>query len=74
MFPRTICWRRTTWFFDGVEFQAKADSSKREEAFVQGRTLHLLERYLTIEQVLDLEASYGTVRVKDLTLSKNGRC
>ena len=39
---------------DGVEFRKKQIASKREEAFVQGQTLHLLERYLTIEQVLGL--------------------
>ena len=37
---------------DGVEFRKKQIASKREEAFVQGQTLHLLERYLTVEQVL----------------------
>jgi Zn-dependent peptidase ImmA (M78 family) len=39
---------------DGVEFRKKQIASKREEAFVQGQTLHLLERYLTIEQVLGM--------------------
>ena len=35
---------------DGVEFRKrkKGIASKREEAFVEGRALHLLERYLTI--------------------------
>jgi Zn-dependent peptidase ImmA (M78 family) len=41
---------------DGVEFRKKQIASKREEAFVQGQTLHLLERYLTIEQVLGLSS------------------
>jgi Zn-dependent peptidase ImmA (M78 family) len=39
---------------DGVEFRKKEMASKREEASVQGQTLHLLERYLTIEDVLGL--------------------
>jgi len=39
---------------DGVEFRKKQIASKREEASVEGQTLHLLERYLTIEQVLQL--------------------
>jgi Zn-dependent peptidase ImmA (M78 family)/transcriptional regulator with XRE-family HTH domain len=39
---------------DGVEFRKKEIASKREEAFVEGQTLHLLERYLTIEDALGL--------------------
>ena len=39
---------------DGVEFRKKEIASKREEAFVEGQTLHLLERYLTIEEALGL--------------------
>jgi Zn-dependent peptidase ImmA (M78 family) len=39
---------------DGVDFRKNPIASKREEAFVQGQTLHLLERYLTIEQLLGL--------------------
>jgi Zn-dependent peptidase ImmA (M78 family)/transcriptional regulator with XRE-family HTH domain len=39
---------------DGVEFRKKEITSKREEAFVEGQALHLLERYLTIEDVLGL--------------------
>jgi Zn-dependent peptidase ImmA (M78 family)/transcriptional regulator with XRE-family HTH domain len=39
---------------DGVEFRKRGISSKREEAFVEGRALHLLERYLTIEDALGL--------------------
>jgi Zn-dependent peptidase ImmA (M78 family)/transcriptional regulator with XRE-family HTH domain len=39
---------------DGVEFRKKSIASKREEAFVEGRALHLLERYLTIEDALGL--------------------
>ena len=49
---------------DGVEFRKKQIASKREEAFVQGQTLHLLERYLTIERSLDLRASCGTARAE----------
>lgn len=39
---------------DGVEFRKKEIASKREEAFVEGQTLHLLERYLALEDVLGL--------------------
>jgi Zn-dependent peptidase ImmA (M78 family)/transcriptional regulator with XRE-family HTH domain len=39
---------------DGVEFRKRGISSKREEAFVEGRALHLLERYLTVEDALGL--------------------
>lgn len=39
---------------DGVEFRKHAMTSKREEAFVEGQTLHLLERYLALEDVLSL--------------------
>jgi Zn-dependent peptidase ImmA (M78 family)/transcriptional regulator with XRE-family HTH domain len=39
---------------DGVEFRKKKIASKREEAFVEGQTLHLLERYLAIEGALGL--------------------
>ena len=39
---------------DGVEFRKRGISSKREEAFVEGRALHLLERYLVVEDALGL--------------------
>jgi Zn-dependent peptidase ImmA (M78 family) len=39
---------------DGVEFRKKDIASKREEAFVEGQALHLLERYLTVEDALGL--------------------
>jgi Zn-dependent peptidase ImmA (M78 family)/transcriptional regulator with XRE-family HTH domain len=39
---------------DGVEFRKKDMASKREEAFVEGQALHLLERYLAIEDALGL--------------------
>jgi Zn-dependent peptidase ImmA (M78 family) len=39
---------------DGVEFRKKEIASKREEAHVEGQALHLLERYLAIEDVLAL--------------------
>ena len=59
---------------DGVEFRKKSMASKREEAFVGGQALHLLERYLTIEDVLGLasvvwdrprEAPYPITEVAD---------
>jgi Zn-dependent peptidase ImmA (M78 family)/DNA-binding XRE family transcriptional regulator len=39
---------------DGVEFRKKYIASKREEAFVEGQALNLLERYLMLEDVLGL--------------------
>jgi Zn-dependent peptidase ImmA (M78 family) len=39
---------------DGVEFRKKELTTKREEAFVEGRTLHLLERYLAVEDALGM--------------------
>lgn len=39
---------------EGIEFRKKEIASKREQAFVEGRMLHLLERYLTVEDVLGL--------------------
>ena len=39
---------------EGVEFRKKEITSKREESFVEGQTLHLLERYLMVEDVLGL--------------------
>jgi Zn-dependent peptidase ImmA (M78 family) len=59
---------------DGVEFRKKSIASKREEAFVEGQALHLLERYLTLEDVLGLasvvwdrprEAPYPVTAVAD---------
>lgn len=59
---------------DGVEFRKKSIASKREEAFVEGRTLHLLERYLALEDMLGLasvvwdrprEAPYPVKEVAD---------
>jgi Zn-dependent peptidase ImmA (M78 family) len=59
---------------DGVEFRKKSIASKREEAFVQGQALHLLERYLALEDALGLasvvwdrprEAPYPVTAVGD---------
>jgi Zn-dependent peptidase ImmA (M78 family)/DNA-binding XRE family transcriptional regulator len=59
---------------DGVEFRKKRMDSKREEAFVEGQALHLLERYLTLEDALGLasvhwdrprEAPYPITKVED---------
>lgn len=59
---------------DGVEFRKKEIASRREEAFVEGQALHLLERYLMIEDLLGLasiawdkprEAPYPVKEVAD---------
>ena len=39
---------------EGVEFRKKAIASRREEAQVEAKVTHLLERYLVVEQALDL--------------------
>ena len=39
---------------EAVEFRKKKLTSRREEARVEARVLHLLERYLTVEELLDL--------------------
>lgn len=63
---------------DGVEFRKKELTSKREEAFVEGQTLHLLERYLALEDVLGIpnaawdrprEAPYPVNKVEDAEIA-----
>jgi Zn-dependent peptidase ImmA (M78 family) len=39
---------------EAVEFRKKKITSKREEAQVEAKVLHMLERYLTVEELLDL--------------------
>lgn len=39
---------------EAVEFRGKRPTSKREEARIEARVLHLLERYLLIEELLGL--------------------
>jgi len=39
---------------EGVEFRKKKITGKREEAQVEAKVLHLLERYLMVEELLDL--------------------
>jgi len=62
---------------DGVEFRKKSIASKREEAFVEGQALHLLERYLTLEDVLGLASVVwdrpreGPYPVKDVADAEN---
>lgn len=59
---------------DGVEFRKNELASKREEAFLEGQALHLLERYLAVEDALNLasvvwdcprEAPYPITAVAD---------
>ena len=59
---------------EGVEFRKKGMESKREEAFVEGQALHLLERDLALEDALGLasvvwdrprEAPYPVTAVAD---------
>ena len=41
---------------EAVEFRKKAGASSREEATIEARTIHLLERYLAIEDLLHLRS------------------
>ena len=41
---------------EGVDFRKKAVTSAREEAKLEARTLHLLERYLALEDLLNLRS------------------
>lgn len=41
---------------EGVDFRKKAGSSAREEATLEARTIHMLERYLAIEDLLHLRS------------------
>ena len=52
---------------DGVEFRKKEIASKREQAFVQGQTLHLWNATLRSSRRSVFRASTGTARVKDLS-------
>ena len=42
--------------FEAVEFRKKTITSRREEAQVEAKVLHLLERYLLVEELLDLRS------------------
>ena len=41
---------------EGVDFRKKAGSSAREEATLEARTIHMLERYLAVEDLLQLRS------------------
>lgn len=41
---------------EGVDFRKKAITSAREEAQLEARTIHLLERYLALEDLLNLRS------------------
>ena len=41
---------------EGVDFRKKAVASVREEAQLEARTIHLLERYLSLEDMLGLKS------------------
>ena len=41
---------------EGVDFRKKAGSSAREEATLEARTIHMLERYLALEDLLQLRS------------------
>lgn len=47
---------------DGVEFRKKTITSRREEARVEARVLHLCERYLALEELLGLQADWDKPR------------
>lgn len=47
---------------NGVEFRKKAITSRKEEAQVEARVLHLFERYLMIEEILGLSIEWDKPR------------
>jgi Zn-dependent peptidase ImmA (M78 family) len=42
---------------DGVEFRKRQITSKKEEAHIQAQALHLIERYLLVEEILGLASA-----------------
>jgi Zn-dependent peptidase ImmA (M78 family) len=42
---------------DGVEFRKKQIASKKEQAQIQAKVLHLIERYLMVEEILALRST-----------------
>src|SRR4051812_2821071 len=42
---------------DGIEFRKKQITSKKEEAQIQAKALHLIERYLMVEEILGLQSA-----------------
>jgi transcriptional regulator with XRE-family HTH domain len=42
---------------DGVEFRKKQITSKKEESQIQAQALHLIERYLMVEEILGLPSA-----------------
>jgi Zn-dependent peptidase ImmA (M78 family)/DNA-binding XRE family transcriptional regulator len=56
---------------DGVEFRKKAHMSGREEAQVQARVMQLVERYLTVEEVLGLPLNWDEPREAPYPVSKD---
>jgi Zn-dependent peptidase ImmA (M78 family) len=59
---------------EGVEFRKKQISSKKEQAQIQAKALHLIERYLMVEEILGLpsaewdkprEAPFPVVQIGD---------
>jgi Zn-dependent peptidase ImmA (M78 family) len=42
---------------DGVEFRKKQITSKKEEAQIEAQALHLIERYLMVEEILGLASA-----------------
>ena len=66
---------------EAIEFRKKALTSRREEAQVEARVVHLLERYLTVETLLGLpsrewdrprEAPYPIREVQDAEYAARG--
>ncbi len=47
---------------EGVEFRKKDQMSRREEAQVEARVLHLFERYMTLEELLGLSIDWDEPR------------
>ncbi|MDZ4802700.1 MAG: XRE family transcriptional regulator [Bryobacteraceae bacterium] len=43
---------------EGIEFRKRQIASKKEQAQVEARALHLIERYLTVEEILGLPSAH----------------
>ncbi|MEJ0038937.1 MAG: XRE family transcriptional regulator [Gammaproteobacteria bacterium] len=56
---------------DGVEFRKKADMSAKEEAQVEALVLQLLERYLTVEEILGIPVEWDEPREAPYPVTQN---
>src|ERR1022692_1883130 len=53
---------------EGVEFRKKQITSKKEQAQIQAKALHLIERYLMVEEILGHQIAFDQVKCLCLNL------